>query len=85
MRIRNCPKCYGTGVRGRVGRCGYCHGKKEVSSEFVKWDTAREKRLTKLLNNYEEKMREEIKLKLVLNITKWEENNPKPRKFPKGE
>ncbi len=83
MRVRNCPKCYGTGVRGRVGRCGYCHGKKRITSEFVKWDIAREKRLKKLLNDYEERMKKEIEWKLRIDILNWERFNRKPRKFPK--
>lgn len=76
MRLRNCPYCYG-GTTRRSSYCGFCHGKKKVNSEFVKWDNKRrqkEKKIRKKLESQlEQQVREEIK--------KWEEKNPKPRKF----
>lgn len=83
MKIINCPQCYGTGIVGRIGRCGYCHGKKKVNSDFVKWNNTRGKLRLKLLDRYEEQMLKLIKLKVDVALEDWELKNPKPRKFPK--
>lgn len=81
MRVRNCPQCYGMGFRGHAGRCGYCHGKKKISSEFVKWDAARYKKEVKITCRWEEQMKIEVEEKIKSAMKKWEEKNPKPRKF----
>ncbi len=83
MRIRNCPNCFGDGFRGHGGRCFYCHGKKKVSSDFVKWENTREKLIFRLIQQYEVLKNKWIKDQIVADVSKWQDKNPKPRKFPK--
>ncbi|KKN99018.1 hypothetical protein LCGC14_0142630 [marine sediment metagenome] len=82
MKIRNCPECYGQG-KTRLGhrsvRCGYCNGKKKLTSEFVKWDDKKHKQRLKIVQKLKEQMEAEIKTGLL----QWENKNPKPRKFQK--
>lgn len=82
MRIRNCPKCYGNGfttLGHRHPKCGYCHGKGRVTSEFVKW----EKLKLEFHNELKKQLKAIMDLKSEMATKKWLQGNKKPRKFPK--
>lgn len=79
MKIRNCPRCFGDGRSGHAGRCSFCHGKRKVSSEFVKWDNEREDAYGDI-TDYWEKQKQ---VRIEEGIKGWEIDNPKPRKFAK--
>lgn len=80
MRLRNCPKCHGYGTT-RLGhrhpKCCYCHGKKRVTSEFVKW----EKLKLKFYDDTQDSLVAIMELKSETAMKKWLQKNKKPRKF----
>lgn len=82
MRIINCPQCDGNGfitLGHRHPKCGYCHGNKRVTSEFVKWEKMR----LEFHNDLKEQLKAIMELKEETALKKWLAKNKKPRKFPK--
>ncbi len=70
MKTRNCPQCYGNGfitIGHRHPKCGYCNGKKRVTSEYVKWEISRSKFYDKL----DEQLQAIIELKRETAMLKW--------------
>ena len=84
MRMRNCPKCHGEGHRGHAGRCGFCHGNKRVSSEFVKWHDARSDRLVKVSARVDIDLEYRREQMVGEKMTAWDKDNPRPRKYEKA-
>ena len=85
MRTVNCPhckiaSCIGNGHRHVLyGKCGYCHGKRKINAEFIKWEK-NQRRAVELrddeLNAIKQKQLKQFE-------EEWEEKHPRPRKFPK--
>lgn len=82
MRTRNCPECYGKGtirLGHRHPKCGFCHGRGKITSEFFKWEESRIKFRVETMDS----LAAIVELKFETAIKKWLEENKKPRKFPK--
>ena len=82
MRLRNCPKCYGGGRRGHAGPCDYCHGKKKVNSEFVKWKTAHAVYEHKVTDRAKKKFYDLLWKQVGEKMSAWEKQHSRPKKFP---
>ncbi len=70
-------KSSSVGSCGHAGRCGFCHGKKIVTSEFVKWNRSRKHKEIVLVDFLKEQSKKQVRLALI----EWENRNPRPRKF----
>ncbi len=88
MRMRNCPKCHGTGRDGPAGRinprCGFCHGNKRVSSDFVKWSDQRADQVVKQSARIDIDLEYRREQMLKDKMTMWDKDNPRPRKYEKA-
>ncbi len=85
MNIRNCPECRGEGkerLGHRWNRCGFCHGKKKVSSEYCKWEKVRTKLEEQMTIKWETWAKISSMQKINEKMKEWDTKHPKPRKFP---
>lgn len=82
-RLRDCPYCFGTGIGGHAGKCGFCHGKKKVFSDYCVWKNTRDKYDKKIIEEIEEDLEFEKNQRLHEIMDKFDEDNPKPKKFGK--
>ncbi len=86
MKIRNCPVCHGEG-KNRLGhrwnRCGFCHGKKKINSEYCKWEEARTKLEERMTIKWEMWAKIAAMQKINEKMKEWDTKHLKPRKFPK--
>jgi len=83
MYLKNCPKCYGDGYincGGKFRKCGYCSGKKKISSDFIKWEFKREKYKKKIKQQLEILLNKDIDNKMNL----WDKKYNKPLKFKRS-
>lgn len=85
MSLRNCPICFGLGYTGHTGRCGFCHGKKKVRSEFCLWTNKQTAYARKVHEQLEDEMEAALQDRKAKLLKEWEKKNPKPRKFKKGD
>lgn len=81
MRMRNCPKCYGKGRGGHAGKCGFCHGKKKVTSEYCQWFSKREKYEKKISEQLWDDLEFDYGQRHKVKMEIFDKKHPKPKKF----